>query len=159
MRRISSLFTPVVAVALVLMFPVTSSISLVGLLLKPAAAFSRTDPAFTALSVVIVLAYSVFGTFLTYMFLMRVLTIKLDGNVMHVTRFGRSVSIPLSHVSTIASTFFFVPDFVWMRIDPPAKFGATVAFMPRLRLVGVFGRHPIVEELEQLVAQAKRLAV
>jgi hypothetical protein len=93
------------------------------------------------------------------MFLMRVLTIKLDGNVMHVTRFGRSVSIPLSHVSTIASTFFFVPDFVWMRIDPPAKFGATVAFMPRLRLVGVFGRHPIVEELEQLVAQAKRLAV
>ena len=154
MRRLSSRFTPVLAVILVLVFPVGLLLTVVDMLQEPGAITLYW------MDYLPVLVFTVLGTFLTYLFIARIYKVELERDTLHVTRFKTCLAIPLSEVERVHSTFFFLPDFVWLPLRRPTSLGSTIAFMPWLRAPTLFRltRHPIVEELETLASRAGRMA-
>jgi hypothetical protein len=152
MRQLSSSATPLLAILLVLMFPIGVLITVEELLRNLSDAAFQWDDYWPTL------VYTSVGTFLTYLFLTRVYKVELADSTLHVSRFKTHVQIPLSEVKTVSSTLFFTPDFIWLSLQNRTPLGSTVTFMPPIRSFLVLTRHPLVKELDMLVARAKLVA-
>ena len=95
------------------------------------------------------------GSLFLYWFGMRLKTVALDGDVLVISDRGRDVLVPLRDVERVSGSVLMNPELIWLHFRRPTDFGTKVLFMPPLRFFGRYTRHPLVAELEALIARAE----
>jgi hypothetical protein len=100
------------------------------------------------------LAATVLGSAFLYWFGMRLKKVALDGDRLIISEFGREIEVPLRDVERVTGSILMNPELIWLRFRRPTEFGTKIVFMPTTRFLGGYSRHPLVEELRTLVAQA-----
>ena len=78
--------------------------------------------------------------------------VTLCGDCLIVSNFRREESIPLQGIRSVEGSRFISPERVRLRLRYTSGFGDTIVFMPIARATLTLTNHPIVAELEQLVA-------
>jgi hypothetical protein len=101
----------------------------------------------------------VFIVFLVVVFLcgfaMRLRTVRLRGETLLVTGLMREIEVPLRDVERVGGSRWLQPELMWIEFRRPTELGSRIFFLPPWRLFGGFAtRHPLVRELDALVAAA-----
>jgi hypothetical protein len=94
---------------------------------------------------------------------MRLRTVALVGEWLHIGDFGMRVIVPLREIARVRQVAgrrlgypFYIPvEVIQIELRHPTAVGTKVRFMARVRLINVNGEdHPVVEELQAYVARA-----
>ena len=96
------------------------------------------------------------GAVFIYWSCIRMKKVWLAQNLLIISNYVKEISVPLQQVERVSGSIFMTPELVWVHFRRPTVFGARIVFMPKLRLLGGFLKHPIVEELRQLTKEASR---
>ena len=67
---------------------------------------------------------------------------------------SREIEIPFRDVARVTGSRLVNPPRVTLHLRKPCEFGDRVVFLPPLRLVSGWKSHPVVKELERLMADA-----
>ena len=86
---------------------------------------------------------------------MRLKKVDLDDVALHISNYRISVEDPLRGVEAISEGLPILPELVWISFRRPTEFGNKVVFMPKLRFFIRVSPHLIVNELRQLVSEAR----
>jgi hypothetical protein len=78
--------------------------------------------------------------------------VELCGDQLIVRGFGQSIHIPLCDVASVGGSRFTNPERVWLDLRTPGPFGSRIHFIPPQRWIRFASVHPLVAELQQLVA-------
>ncbi|MGB7624720.1 MAG: hypothetical protein WBN92_20430 [Terriglobia bacterium] len=97
------------------------------------------------------LVITVFGTVLFYWSCMRLKRVHLRGDVLLISNFETEIEVPLRDVERISGSLLVNPELMWLRFHRSTEFGTKVVFMPPFRFFHGFTRHPLVEELQEMV--------
>ena len=97
----------------------------------------------------------IFGIALTLWACMRLKKVDLDDVALHISTYRISVEDPLRGVEAISEGLPILPELVWISFRRPTEFGNKVVFMPKLRFFIRVSPHLIVNELRQLVSEAR----
>ncbi|MBZ5535647.1 MAG: hypothetical protein LAO31_06795 [Acidobacteriia bacterium] len=100
------------------------------------------------------LAVTVFGTVLFYWSCMRLKRVRLRGDVLLISNFETEIEVPLRDVERVSGSLLVNPELMWLRFRRPTEFGTKVVFMPPFRFFHGFTRHPLVEELQEILNAA-----
>ncbi len=106
----------------------------------------------------IFLAVTLAGTAFIYWACIRLKRVALSDTTIIVSNYRVETAIPLSEVEQVSGSLFINPELVWLRFRRGTRFGTKIVFMPKVRLrlrrLPGFTRHPMVRELQELVAKA-----
>ncbi len=97
----------------------------------------------------------IFGIALTLWACMRLKKVDFDDVALHISNYRISVEVPLGGVEAISEGVPILPELVWISFRRSTEFGNTVVFMPKPRFFIRVSPHPIVNELWQLVSEAR----
>jgi hypothetical protein len=97
------------------------------------------------------LGVTVVGTLLFYWSCMRLKGVRLRGDVLLISNFETEIEVPLRDVEQISGSLLVNPELMWLRFRRPTEFGTKVVFMPPFRFFHGFSRHPLVEELQEML--------
>ena len=97
----------------------------------------------------------IFGIALTFWACMRLKKVDLDDVALHISNYRISVEVPLRSVEAISEGVPISPELVRISFRRPTEFGNKVVFIPKLRFFIGVSPHPIVNELRQLVSEAR----
>jgi tryptophan-rich sensory protein len=86
----------------------------------------------------------------------RMKKVWLAQNSLVISNYLEEITVPLQQVERVSGSFLMTPELVWLHFRQPTIFGKRIIFMPKLRLLGGFSQHPVVEELRQLIKEANR---
>jgi hypothetical protein len=78
--------------------------------------------------------------------------LDLGRKVFSILNYRRTIEVPIRDIEAVSGSLLLNPELIWLRFRRPTGFGSKIVFMPRLRFLHGFTRHPLVEELRALVA-------
>jgi len=85
----------------------------------------------------------------------RLLVVLVDDRFLYVSNYRKEIRIRLSDVSKVTENAFINIHPVTIQLSKRTDFGTRITFMPKIWRVFFFGSHPVVAELNELVARAK----
>jgi hypothetical protein len=94
----------------------------------------------------------IFGAAMTYMFARPLKTVRVDDRAVYVSTWRKEIRIPLSQIDDVVEIALFGrmnPVAISLRSD--TELGRRIVFIPAVRWFSLFGGHPIVDELRDLV--------
>jgi hypothetical protein len=100
------------------------------------------------------LGLTVLGTLFLYWSCIRLKRVRLRGDVLVISNFETEIEVPLRDVDRVSGSLLVNPELVWLRFRRPTEFGTKVVFMPPIRFFHGFTRHPLVEELQEMLNAA-----
>lgn len=90
------------------------------------------------------------GSAVVCWYCLRLKTVELRGNTLHISGLRRQITVPLDDVERFSGTVLFAPDVMWSHFRRATELGDKVYFVPPWRLV-VVTPHPLVDELNGLL--------
>ena len=96
------------------------------------------------------------GAVFIYWSCMRMKKVWLAQNSFIISNYLKEISVPLQQVERVSGSILMTPELVWVHFRRPTVFGERIVFMPKMRLLSGFSKHPIVEELHRLITKASR---
>jgi hypothetical protein len=103
----------------------------------------------------LVLVMLIVGFWLWYVLGRPLLVVRVDERFLHMSNYRREIRVPLSDVSGITDNRLMNPRTITIQLGRPTAFGSRLIFMPKLRFIFFFSRHPAVAELNELIATGK----
>jgi hypothetical protein len=102
-----------------------------------------------------VLPLLIFGAVVIWIFVAPLKVVRIDHAALYVSNYRKEIRIPLSQVDDVIDAWIvnIYPITIFFRTE--TEFGRQIVFMPTVRLLGSFGRHPIVDELQDAIRRAK----
>jgi hypothetical protein len=85
----------------------------------------------------------------------RLLVVQRDDKSLSVSNYQREIQVPLSDVSKITENKLINTRDVTIHLTQPSAFGSRITFVPEVQFLLFFRSHPVVAELNQLVARAR----
>ena len=85
---------------------------------------------------------------------MRLKKVTLVGDILIVSNFRDEIQVPLRDIETVSGSLSVSPELIWIEFRRPTAFGSKIVFMPKMRFLHGFTRHPLVAELRSLIANA-----
>jgi hypothetical protein len=85
----------------------------------------------------------------------RLLVVEVDDRFLYVSNYRKQAQISLNDVDKITENVLINIHPVTLHLSRPSPFGTRIRFMPKTWQAFFFSSHPIVAELNGLVAQAK----
>lgn len=101
------------------------------------------------------LVMTTLGSVALYWFCMRLKKVRLKEGTLLISNFRKEVKIPLRDVERVSGSILMHPELVWLRFRRSTELGTKVVFMAKSRFSLGLTRHPVVEELKQLIETAK----
>jgi hypothetical protein len=90
-----------------------------------------------------------------FVFCLQLRVVHVDDRFLYVSNYRREITIPLSDVHEITEKAWLSLRPVILHLSTPSAFGPRIRFMPKTWQAFFWSSHPIVAELEKMVAQAK----
>lgn len=81
--------------------------------------------------------------------------VRLDGMILHVSNYLQEIAVPVSAIERVTENRWINIRPVTVHLNRATPFGDSIVFMPKVRVFGFWSAHPVVAELEQLVATAR----
>ena len=79
----------------------------------------------------------------------------LEGMTLHVSNYLREIAVPVAAIDQVTESLWINIHPVTIRFNRTTPFGDSIVFMPKARLFALWSPHPVVAELEQLMATAR----
>lgn len=95
------------------------------------------------------------GALFLYWACMRLKKVWLGRTSFTISNYVDEVEVPVRDVERVSGSILMSPELVWLRFRRPTRFGDKVVFMPKLRLLSGWNRHPVVEELRGLITRER----
>lgn len=101
------------------------------------------------------LAFWLFGATSIYWSYGRLKRVRLNGDVLLISDYRREIQLPLHDVGSVTASRWLNHHPVTLHFLHSTEFGKTIVFMPRGLWFPFGRRHPIVDELNALVSNAR----
>jgi hypothetical protein len=95
-----------------------------------------------------VLPLMIFGAGMIYVLVRRLTTVRVDDKAVYVSTWCKETRVPFSEIDDVVEIMLFPS------MNPVAlsfRTGRRIVFLPAVRWLSLFGGHPIVDELRDLV--------
>ena len=97
----------------------------------------------------------IIGSFIIYDFCIKLKFVETDDNYLYISNYVKKIKVHLSEVAEIRETLFInLPIFIRFKND--TIFGGQIMFAPKG--LYVFRRHPIVQELRDMVQKGRNIS-
>ena len=97
------------------------------------------------------LGMTLLGALFFYWSCMRLKRVRLRGDILLISNFETEIEVPLGDVERVSGSLLVNPELVWLRFRRSTEFGTKVVLMPPIRFFHGFTRHPLVEELQEML--------
>lgn len=98
----------------------------------------------------------IIGTAWLCWFAFRLKKVEIDDKSLYVSNYREEIRIPLSEIERVKESFLTNPKQVTIVLRSPSKFGSRIVFVPELRFFDIFGSHPVVGELREIIKRYSR---
>jgi len=86
---------------------------------------------------------------------LRLREVETDGYWLLVSSLSKTAWIPLADVVSISRVWWPGPQRIYVEVGRDTPFGREIVFEPPFNVAALVGRHPLVQELRELAAQAR----
>jgi hypothetical protein len=97
----------------------------------------------------------ILGSTSIYFLCIRLKFVALEGPILVISNYLTTIRIPISEIKDVTSTILIQPTLITLHLRNSTPFGDKIVFMGPLRFFGSFIRHPLVQELTDMVQKAK----
>jgi hypothetical protein len=95
------------------------------------------------------------GSFVIYNLCVKLKVVETDGNCIYISNYVKKISVNLSEINEIKDNCFIGPRLIFIIFKNDTIFGNKILFTPKGFYS--FRRHPIVEELRNMVPNRSKL--
>lgn len=85
--------------------------------------------------------------------------VAIDHEFLYVSNYIKETSVPLADIDLVTENLYLAPHRVTIHFNSQSAFGRRITFMPKQRFLGWHTSHPIVDELEDLIAARRQVAI
>jgi hypothetical protein len=97
----------------------------------------------------------ILGSTIIYFVCIRLKYVALEGPILVISNYLTTIRIPISEVKDVTGTILVQPPLVTLHLKNPTPFGDKIVFMGPIFFFSAFMRHPLVQELRDIVQKAK----
>jgi len=95
----------------------------------------------------------IIGSFFIYNFCIKLKLVEIDDNCIYISNYAKKINVPLSAIDQIRENFFINLHPILIKFKNDTDFGKKIIFTPKG--LYIFRRHPIVQELRDMVQKSK----
>jgi hypothetical protein len=85
----------------------------------------------------------------------RLKDVFVDGDYIYISNHFREVRIPLIEIEAVTENFLTNPKHIKIKFTKPTAFGSKIVFTPYAMWFAPLRKHPLVDEINQLVKKKK----
>ena len=100
------------------------------------------------------LAVLIVGSLSIWWSSMRLKRVRVDGKTLYVSNYRQEIALPLGSVERVSENRWINIHPVTLYFRRPTDFGSKIVFMPKMKMFLLWRSHPMVAEIERMVALA-----